>query len=187
MQARSHNLFDKPIQMYQDSKSAQEKLPIVDMFSRTPLCLAFCVLIASGCSLHPVQPEPRSPRELNTNAVHYNGQTVVVRGYVQLAPEAHVLYQSQVLSAAFRKGMESNSRDFNVKKYNKYCLTIANPGLLYKNRSTVNGKTLTFRGKFIDNYLDGHTVDLGARPLPTAIVIDEHDLKRRYPALLPLR
>jgi hypothetical protein len=103
---------------------------------------------------------------------------------VKLAPEGHVLYQSQALDAEFRKGWDSGSRDFEVKKYEKYCLTIANPDLLYKNQALVNGKTLIVQGKFVDDCRDGHTVDLGACPLPTAIMIDESDLRRRYGALL---
>ena len=39
--------------------------------------------------------------------------------------------------------------------------------------------------KFIDNYQIGKTVDLGACPLPTAIIIDNAALARRYPSLLP--
>jgi hypothetical protein len=43
---------------------------------------------------------------------------------------------------------------------------------------------LIVQGKFIDNYLDGHSIDLGACPLPTAVTIDEKDFKRRYSGLL---
>jgi hypothetical protein len=146
--------------------------------------LALCILFVSGCSLDSVQSEPMSPSALNANAARYHGQTVMVRGYVTLAAEGHTLYESQALNAEFEKGWDSGSRDFDVRKYDKYCLTIANPDLLYKHRAMVNRKTLIVQGKFIKDYLDGHTIDLGACPLPTAIIIDESDFKRRYGSLL---
>jgi hypothetical protein len=43
---------------------------------------------------------------------------------------------------------------------------------------------MILRCKFIANYLDGTRIDLGACPLPTAIIIDESDFKQRYPSLL---
>lgn len=46
----------------------------------------------------------------------------------------------------------------------------------------LNGTTITVRGKFLANYLDGK-IDLGACPLPTAISIDVDDLKQRYPSI----
>ena len=155
--------------------------------SKMLLRLALCSLFASGCSLNSLQREPLSLSELNGNAARYNGQVVVVRGYVKLAPEGHVLYESQALDAEFRKGWDSGSHDFDVKKYQKYCLTIANPDLLYKNQATVNGKTLILQGKFVDDYLEGRTIDLGACPLPSAIIIDESNLKRRYGSILAVK
>lgn len=151
------------------------------------LRLALCSLLASGCSLTPMLREILSPRELNANVARYNGQTVVVRGYIKLAPEAHVLYESEALDAEFRKGWDSGSRDFDVRKYEKYCLTIANPDLLYRNQAAVNGRTLVMEGKFVDDYLNEHTIDLGACPLPTAIIVDESDLKRRYGSILSVK
>jgi len=117
--------------------------------------------------------------------MRYNGRTVVVRGFVKLAPEVHVLYESQAIYSEAHRGSESSNRGFDVTKYEKYCVTIANPELLYKNSATVNAKTITFQGKFIDNYQIGKTVDVGGCPLPTAIVIDSAALARRYPSLFP--
>jgi len=147
------------------------------------LPLVLCSLFVSGCSLSPVRSEPLSPSELNTDAAHYNGQSVVVQGYVMLAPEGHILYESQALNDEFRHGVDAGGR-FDANKYEKYCLTIANPDLLYRNEATVNKKMLIVRGKFIDNYLNGKIIDLGACPLPTAIIIDENDLRQRYGSLL---
>lgn len=144
------------------------------------------ILIAS-CSSISGRAELLSPSQLNANPMRYNGKFVVVQGFVTLAPEAHVLYESQALSAEFKRGWKSGGRTFDVRKYEKYCLTIANPGLLYKNRASVNGKTIVVRGKFISNYLDGSIIDLGACPLPTAIVVDYVDLEQRYGSLLPAR
>lgn len=126
-----------------------------------------------------------SPSQLNADRTRYNGLIVVVRGFVKLTPETHVLYESRALGDEVQRGVASGSRDFGLKKYEKYCLTIANPELLYKNSSSVNTKTITFQGKFINNYQIGQTVDRGACSLPTAIVIDNIALARRYPSLLP--
>jgi len=141
------------------------------------ILLVLTGLFVTGCSF--------APSQLNANPPRYSGVTVVVRGFVKLTPEAHVLYESRALDGEVQRGQESGNRGFDVRKYEKYCLTIANPELLYKNRATVNAKTIIFQGKFIDNYQIGKTVDLGACPLPTAIIIDNAALARRYPLLLP--
>ena len=73
------------------------------------------------------------------------------------------------------------------KAYDEYCLTIANPGFLFRNEKSVNKKTLVIRGKFIDNYLGPRDIDLGACALATGFIIDEDDLRYRYPALLPVK
>jgi hypothetical protein len=76
---------------------------------------------------------------------------------------------------------EAEPRD---RGFEKYCITIANPELLYKNRAAVDARTIIFQGKFIDDYRIDKNVGLGACRLPTAIVIDNADLARRYPSLL---
>lgn len=141
-------------------------------------------MLVSGCAATAVRSDALSPSQLNANPARYDGKTVVVRGFVKLAPEGHVLYESEALDAEFKKGWDSGNNNFDPRKYEKYCLTIANPELLYKNQSAVNGKTLVMTGKFIAHYLDGRIMDLGACPLPTAITIDESDLKQRYKTLL---
>lgn len=136
-------------------------------------------LLVSGCAF--------TPRQLNANPGRYSGETVVVRGFIKLSPETHVLYESRALYDEFQRGSGSGSPRFDARKYEKYCVTIANPELLYKNRATVNAETIVIQGKFIDNYLNGKTVELGACPLPTAIFIDNASLARRYRSLLPRR
>jgi len=122
-----------------------------------------------------------TPSELNASASKYAGQNVVVRGYVTLGPEAHSLYESEQLKKEFARRWDTD-KGFDPNKYAVYCLTIANPDLLYGKRDTVSGKTITVKGKFVDDYLNGR-VDFGACPLPTAIIIDEADLKARYPEI----
>jgi len=106
-----------------------------------------------------------------------------VRGFITLAPEGHVLYESQELDAEFARKLQSGGR-FDLKKYEKYCLTIANPDFFYEHKSELNKKTLVVQGKFIDDYLDGNSVDLGACPLPTGLIIDVEDFRKRYEDLL---
>lgn len=112
-------------------------------------------IFVASCSSTSISGKLLTPSQLNASPTRYNVKFVVVRGVVTLAPEAHVLYESQALSAEFKRGWKSGSRGFDVRKYEKYCLTIANSGLLYKNRASINGKTIIVRGKLIDNYLDG--------------------------------
>jgi hypothetical protein len=120
---------------------------------------------------------------LNSDPARYNGQEVLVRGFIKLSPEGHVLYESGQLDAEFARKVDAGGR-FDAKLYRKYCLTIANPGFFYQHQDQLRGRTLIVQGKFIENYLDGHSIDLGACPLPTAVIIDEQDFKRRYGGLL---
>jgi hypothetical protein len=126
------------------------------------------------------QQQVLSPSELNTHPAAFQHKTVTVRGYVTLEPEGHNLYESKALSDEFDKGWDSGSKSFDQRKYTNYCLTIANPGLMYRNRDTLKGKTLVVKGEFLADYLTPNKIDLGACPLPTAILIDMDDFRRRY-------
>jgi hypothetical protein len=123
--------------------------------------------------------EVLSPRELNSHADSYHDQNVIVKGYVTLYPNGHSLYQSRELSLEFVRRLRSGDPAFDPTEYQEYCLTIANPGFMLDHQHEWNGKTIIAKGRFIKNYLAGY-IDMGACPLPTAIVIDEADLKRRY-------
>lgn len=126
-----------------------------------------------------------SPSALNTKASYYNGKTVLVQGYVTLMQEDHTLYESKELDAEATRLWNSGDRNFDALSFEwtRYCLTIANPGPMYKHQSSFNKQTITVKGKFVDDYLTPRTIDLGACPLPTAIVIDYTDLQKRYPSL----
>lgn len=151
------------------------------------LSIILCGIVLTGCSIRKVRSPLLSPSELNTNVANYNGRTVEMRGYISLAPEGHILYESKKIFSEFGREIDANRKDFDPNKYEKYCLTIANAAFLFRNEDTVNRKTLIVRGKFIDDYLGPDIIDLGACPLPTAIIIDEEDLRRRYPKLLPVK
>jgi hypothetical protein len=129
-----------------------------------------------------------TPSELNANPDAYQHRVVTVRGYITLEPEGHNLTESKELNDEFARGVDSGGKNgFNPRSYRKYCLTIANPGLMYRNRDTLKGKTLVVTGEFLADYNDykkNHAMDFWACPLPTGIVIDMDDLKRRYPDLL---
>ena len=153
------------------------------MILNRPILLALisCSLLAGGCS-HTAAAEgaPLTPSELNADSSRYSGKEVVVRGYLKLGPESHVLYESKEMNEEFERRWDSGDKDFDPNAYKKYCLTVANPDLLYKNRTQIVGKTLVVRGQFVSSYLDAQHLDLGACPLPTAIIINEADLKQRY-------
>lgn len=123
-----------------------------------------------------------SPSDLNAAPAQYHDKTVVVEGFLTLVPEAHNLYQSKTLKEEFERRWDADDSAFDPKAYQAYCVTIANPDALMVKRDALNGTTITVRGKFLADYLDGK-IDLGACPLPTAIVIDVDDLKRRYPSI----
>lgn len=123
------------------------------------------------------------PSDLNSNPAEYDKHKVFVQGLITIGPESHTIYESSEINKEFRKKWDSGDDDFDPKKYAKYCLTIANPKLFYQNRSRVNGQTIIIKGKFIKNYLNDHSIDLGACPLPTAILVDEKYLLRHYPLI----
>ena len=138
-------------------------------------------LMSSACA----QDKVLSPSTLNSDPGAYKDRDVTVRGYVTLEPEGHNLYESTELNEQFRNGFDAGTKDFHVRDYMKYCLTIANPDLMYRNRAALLGKTLVVKGKFLSDYLSPGVIDLGACPLPTAILIDMNDFKIRYGKLLP--
>jgi len=150
------------------------------------LPVVLCSVVLTGCAIHKVPGTFLTASELNTNVANYNGQTIEMRGYIVLGPESRDLFESKRIFSEIERGYHSGSRDFDMKKYDKDCVTIANPDFLFRNGRTVNYKTLIIRGKFIDDYLGPRTINLDACS-PTAIIIDEEDLRHRYPALLPVR
>ncbi len=68
-----------------------------------------------------------TPSKLNSNPPAYEGQQVTVTGYVILEPGGHVLYESRKLHEEFKARWESDDKTFQVKDFEKYCLTIAKP------------------------------------------------------------
>ncbi|RUL68510.1 hypothetical protein [Dyella choica] len=148
---------------------------------RSLMSVALLLVTVSACA----QQQVFSPSELNAHPAAFQHKKVTVRGYVTLKPEGHNLYESKALSDEFNKVWDSGSMSLDQRKYTHYCLTIANPGLMYRNRDTLKGKTLVVKGEFLADHITPHKIDLGACPLPTSILIDMNDLKRRYGNLLP--
>lgn len=75
------------------------------------------------------------------------------------------------------------SPDFNPADVDGDCLTLLNAGVLQDNPSTLNGQTITFRGRFESKYLTGEVLDLQACSEPTALVLNERDTRRQLRAL----
>jgi hypothetical protein len=155
----------------------------LSIFLRSVLGMVLVGLTVSACARP--QDDVLSPSQLNGDPAAFQHKSVIVRGYVTLEPEGHNLYESKTLNDEFRKGWDSGSPSFNQRNYAKYCLTIANPGLMYRNRDTLKGQTLVVKGTFLADYLTPKKIDLGACPLRTGLLIDMDDLKKRYPTLLP--
>lgn len=127
------------------------------------------------------QEQVLSPSVLNANPEAFDGKTVLVRAYVTLAPGGHTLYESKALDLEFRRRMDDEAdQAFNPKAYEPYCLTIANPQFLNDHMDAFNGRTIEVHGQFMAHYLDAQHIDMGACPLPTGLLVDIDDLKRRY-------
>jgi hypothetical protein len=142
----------------------------------------FTVLAAMPSS-HARSPNPAKifrTSELNANPDYYDCKEISVRGYIVLTPEAHILYESKSLNEKWMKAVKENKENFDPKAWRKYCLTIANPRLLLNHSDALTGKTFVLTGTFLSHYLDGQLVDIGACPLPTAILLDEAEFKRTY-------
>jgi hypothetical protein len=143
------------------------------------ILLVFSELLVAGCAF--------TPSQLNAHPDRYDGIIVVLRGIVKLTPEANVLCESRALDREFQRSLKLVTQGFELKTYQNYCVTIENPDLLYKNLATVNAKRIIVQGKFIDQNQIWKTVDPSVCPLPTAIIINNAVLARRYPWLLPHR
>jgi len=144
--------------------------------------LALALAIAGCVHAAPTGVGVVSPGDLNAAPEQYRDKTVVVKGFLTLVPEAHNLYQSKELKAEFERLWDAEDPEFYPRAYQAYCLTIANPDALTIKAEALDGTTVTVKGKFLADYLDGK-MDFGACPLPTAIVIDVDDLRRRYPSI----
>lgn len=144
--------------------------------------LGFTVLAAMPSS-HAGAPNPAKifkTSELNANPDYYDGKEISVRGYIVLTPEAHIMFESKSLNKKWRKAVKENKDNFDPKAWRKYCLTIANPRLLLDHSDALTGKTFVLTGTFLSHYLDAQLIDIGACPLPTAILLDEAEIKRTY-------
>lgn len=149
--------------------------------------ISFMILIlVSACALQTnvAQDEYLTPRQLNTNADEYDGQVVVVRGYVLLGTNARALYESKERHAQLQKDWEQSKPGFDPADYDDNCLTLLNAKLFWKNWSLLEHETIKVRGTFIKNYLDGTVLDLQACAKPTALVVDQEDLQRTITSLI---
>jgi hypothetical protein len=140
---------------------------------RPILVLLGLTILAAMPSSHAGSPNPAKifrTSELNANPDYYDGKEIIVRGYTVLTPEAHILYESKSLNDKWIKAVNENANNFDPKAWRKYCLTIANPRLLLDHSATLADKTIVLRRIFLSHYLDGQSVDIGACPLPAAIL-----------------
>ena len=148
------------------------------------LSAALCsvLFVAIGCMEAGESAETvLSVSELNTHPALYNAKTVVLSAYVRIAPEGHSLYESKEKNDEFVEAFNHHMKPhFDFKKYDSYCLTIANPDFFYAHADVLNGKTVVVRGKFLATYLGPNEYEHGACPISTGIVIDVDELERRY-------
>ena len=124
-----------------------------------------------------------TPRELNTHPKQYNGQEVVVRGFVVLGTNGRSLYQSKERFEEFGRAFYAHAPGFNPADFDADCLTLLNADVLEGNVSVFNGQTVTVRGRFESKYLTDDVLDLQACHEPTALVLDERDTRRLLRAL----
>ena len=73
--------------------------------------------------------------------------------------------------------MKANRPDFNPADFDDDCLTLLNAEALLDNREIFAGETITVRGVFERNYLDGTVVDLQACGGPSALILDDESVQ----------
>lgn len=118
-----------------------------------------------------------SPSDVNDSPHVHAGHPVLVRGYLSLDSEAHVMFESREISNRIRAGW--GTPGFDPRDFIQYCLTIANPQLLMENKNWFDGKTIVIKGE-VDPAYRSRVFDLGACVGEPALMIDETDLRRRY-------
>lgn len=142
------------------------------------------VLIVSSCgSISHVDRTISTPSFFNSNLIEFSEKTIFVRGYLILASEGHMLYESKAKFEDFGAKWDGGDENFDPNDYKTYCLTIANPVFLQDYVDQVSYKTVVMKGQFIKDYPSGKSVDLGACSIGTAIFVDEADFKSLYPSI----
>lgn len=156
----------------------------LEAMMRQSVALLFALLLC-GCAMttSPSVATVLSPRELNTDSKQYDGQEVVVRGFVVLGTNGRSLYQSKERFEEFGRAFYAQAPGFNPADFDADCLTLLNADVLEAHVSIFNGQTVTVRGRFESNYLIDGVLDLQACHEPTALVLDERDTRRLLQAL----
>jgi hypothetical protein len=112
-----------------------------------------------------------TPEQLNESPSSFSGRQITVRGFVNIEDQGHILYQSKELFDEFGKKVNAH-KAFDIKSYDKYCVTIENPGFFEANNLSTPG-TFTLIAKFDSDYLNKRRLDLGACAEPTGIVVEK--------------
>lgn len=139
------------------------------MLLRRLASLALSAWLVAGCAT--LEGPVLSPSELNRGAKEYNNKEVTVRGYVILSPAGHILYESKRMYKNFEHEWQGLSE--NINEYDKFCLTIANPVFIRDKYPKLSRRPVVVRGVFLENYLDENSIDIGACPLNTAIIVKD--------------
>lgn len=136
-----------------------------------PLLCGAGLLVAACGSTDVGRNDFKYPSQLNANPALFDGQEVLVRGYLELEPEAHSLVDSREIVEAGKQQWKSGT--FDPPHGMEYCLTIINPSFFDASRAKLRGHTIMVRGRFVAKYLTGNFVDLGACGVPSGIVVDK--------------
>lgn len=142
---------------------------------KTTVTIIALIGLASCASVLPE--ETLTPSAVNHSPQVHAGHPVLVRGYLSLGSEAHVMFESRELSDKVRAGW--GKPGFDPREFVQYCLTIANPRLLLENKDWFDGRTIVVKGEVEPDYRS-RVFDLGACVGEPALRIDESDLRRRY-------
>jgi hypothetical protein len=128
-------------------------------------------------------PHVLSPRELNIDSKTYDGQEVVVRGFVVLGTNGRSLFQSKARFEEFGRAFYAHEPSFKSSDFDGDCLTLLNAGVLEDNVSVFDGQTITVRARFESNYRTENVLDLQACSEPSALALNERDTRRLLQAL----
>ncbi len=143
-------------------------------------CLVAGILLLQACTSLGAVPVT-TPAQLNSEPERYNGQRVLVRGYVLLGTNSRALYQSR---EEYDRAVASQTSP------PENCLTILNNDeFLWANASLLRNHTVVVAGTFTTR--DPRIVDLQAcldtegNIVPTGVMIDEASLHEAVRRLQP--
>lgn len=112
------------------------------------------------------------PSDVNSSPLQFSQRHIIISGYLNIGPESRIIYESRRRLYDFRRGWRSSGDEFSADQYDRYCLTVANPEEVLRQRPSLRNGSIVASGRFVSNYYDVNSIVLGACPLPGAFIIE---------------